>query len=36
MILLLEEIIIMFDRIYVIWRKRMDFLVKETQVEYMT
>jgi hypothetical protein len=35
LILLLEEIIIIFDRFYAICRKRMDFVVKGTQVEYI-
>ncbi len=35
LILLSEEVIIMFDRFYAIWRKRMDFVVKGNRVEYM-
>ncbi len=35
LILLSEEIIIMYDRFYVIWRKRMEFIVKGTRVDYM-
>ena len=35
LILLSEEIIIIFDRFYTICRKHMDFVVKGTQVEYM-
>ncbi len=35
LILLLEEIIIMFNQFYTIRHKRMDFTVKRTCVEYM-
>ena len=35
LILLSEEIIIMFDRFYTIRRKRMEFIVKGTRVQYM-
>jgi hypothetical protein len=35
LILLLEEIIIMFDHFYAIRRKHMDFVVKGKRVEYM-
>ncbi len=35
LILLLEKIIIMFNRFYAIYHKHMDFIVKGTQVEYM-
>jgi hypothetical protein len=35
LILLSEEVIIMFDRFYAIRRKRMDFVVKGNRVEYM-
>ena len=35
LILLLEEVIIMFDQFYTIWRKQMEFTVKWTSVEYM-
>ena len=35
LILLSEEVIIMFDRFYAIRRKRMDFKVHGSQVEYM-
>jgi hypothetical protein len=35
LILLLEEVIIMFDRFHAIRRKRMDFRVNGNQVEYM-
>ncbi len=35
LILLLEEIILVLDCFYTIWRKRMDFMVKGAWVEYM-
>jgi len=35
LILLSEEVIIMFDRFYTIRRKRMEFIVKGTRVQYM-
>jgi hypothetical protein len=35
LILLSEEIIIMYDRFYPIWCKRMEFIVKGTRVDYM-
>jgi hypothetical protein len=35
LILLSEEVIIMFDRFHAIWSKRMDFSVNGSQVEYM-
>jgi hypothetical protein len=35
LILLLEEVIIMFDHFYAIQCKRMDFVVKGKRVEYM-
>ena len=35
LILLSEEVIIMFDRFHAIRRKRMDFTVNRNQVEYM-
>ncbi len=35
LILLLEEVIIMFDRFHAIRRKRMDFMVNGSRVEYM-
>jgi hypothetical protein len=35
LILLSEEVIIMFDRFYTIRRKRMEFIIKGTRVQYM-
>jgi hypothetical protein len=35
LVLLLEEVLIMFERLYLIRRKRMDFTVKDSRVKYM-